>query len=177
MFASKKITVLLCGLLALLALSSGALAGYVVASEDVLSVVVYDEPELSVKDARISSAGTLAMPLIGEIKVAGLSPEQIASKIEAVLADGYLKRPRVSVTIAEYRQFYVNGAVKKPGGYPYQEGLTVQRAVVLAGGLTERASTSKISVAREANSHASVPVTLNHPVGPGDVVTVGESFF
>lgn len=156
---------------------SALAAGYQVAAEDVLAITVFDEPELSVEEARIGTNGQVAMPLIGAVRVAGLTTEQIAKKIEQRLADGYLKKPRVSVAIFEYRQFYVHGAVEKPGGYSYQDGLTVQRAIVLAGGFTERASRSKITLAREGSPDEAFPVTLNQLVRPGDVISVGESFF
>jgi len=167
-------------LLALLLLGLVSLAyadNYRVASEDVLSITVFDEPDLSIEEARVASNGIVAMPLIGEVRVAGLTTEQIAARVEEMLADGYLKKPRVSVSIFEYRQFYVHGAVEKPGGYSFQDGLTVQRAIVLAGGFTERASESKITLAREGSPEQAFPVTLNHLVRPGDVISVGESFF
>jgi polysaccharide biosynthesis/export protein VpsN len=151
--------------------------GYRVAPEDVLKVTVFDEPDLSLDEARIGSDGVIAMPLIGDVKVAGLTTEQIARRIERRLADGYLKKPRVSVAINEYRQFYVHGEVEKPGGYSYQDGLTVQRAIVLAGGFTERASESKITLAREGEPDRALSVGLDEKVHPGDVISVGESFF
>lgn len=150
---------------------------YGISPEDIVNITVYDEPELSVQETRVSSNGTVAMPLIGDVRVAGLTTTQVAAKIEALLANGYLKKPRVSVSIYEYRQVFVNGEVKKPGGYSYQEGLTVQKAVVLAGGFTERASPSKISLVREDRPGMSVPVSQNDSVKPGDIITVGESFF
>ena len=150
---------------------------YRIEAEDVLNVKVFDEPELSVEEVRVSSTGSIAMPLLGEVSVSGLTTRQVSEKTRGLLLDGYLKNPRVSVSIYEYRQVFVNGAVKKPGGYSYQEGLTVQKAIVLAGGLNERASTSKITLIRESAPHVAVPVTMNTPVRPGDIISVGESFF
>ncbi len=150
---------------------------YSVAAEDVLNITVYDEPELSVDAVRVSTSGTISLPLIGKISVGGLTTDRIAARIRDELADGYLKNPRVSVGVKEYRQFFVHGAVNEPGGYGYQEGLTVQKAVVLAGGFSERASEGKISLVRETDPGVSVRVTINQQVRPGDVITVGESFF
>ena len=152
-------------------------AEYRVAAEDILNIKVFDEPELSVEQTRVSSSGTVALPLIGDVVVAGLTTAQIAAKVEALLSDGYLKNPKVSVSIEEYRQVFVNGEVKKPGGYSYQEGLTVQKAIVLAGGFTERASKDKITLVQEDNPDVTMPVALDYPVKPGDIITVGESFF
>jgi len=82
------------------------------------------------------------------------------------------------VQIDEYRPFYVNGMVEKPGGYPYQPGLTVRKAASLAGGFRERASLSKIYIIREEDpAQRPQKVELNTPVGPGDILTVEESFF
>lgn len=173
--AVAKLVLLL--FLAVLATGSVAAEGYRVAAEDVLRVTVFDEPDLSVDEARIAPNGVIAIPLIGEVGVAGLTTVQIARRIESLLADGYLKKPRVSVSIHEYRQFYVDGEVEAPGGYSYQDGLTVQRAIVLAGGFTERASRSKITLARESDPDNAFPVSLNDLVRPGDVISVGESFF
>jgi len=150
---------------------------YLVDAEDVLDLQVFDEPDLSVEGARVSTNGTIAMPLVGDVRVAGLTTAQIAAKVERLLANGYLKKPRVSVRIHQYRQVFVNGAVNNPGGYSYQEGLTVQRAVVLAGGFNERASEQKITLIREDRPEEKQQVGLNFPVKPGDIITVGESFF
>jgi len=165
--------VLMLGLLS----STGWSAGYRVAPEDILNVTVYDEPELSVEEARIGIDGAIALPLIGEVKVAGFTTEEIARRVESLLADGYLKKPRVSVSIDEYRQVYVHGAVEEPGGYSYQDGLTVERAIVLAGGFTERASPRDITLAREGKQGEPIEVGMKHLVRPGDVISVGESFF
>lgn len=168
---------LVLGLLAVWLGPAVAADEYRIAAEDILNISVFDEPELSVQETRVSSNGTVALPLIGDVKVAGLSTSQVAAKIEALLADGYLKQPKVSVNIHEYRQVFVHGEVKKPGGYSYQEGLTVQKAVVLAGGFTERASPAKITLVREDRPGIGIPVALDFTVKPGDIITVGESFF
>jgi len=159
-------------------LAEGVIAAeYRVEAEDVLKITVFDEPDLSIDEARVSSDGIIALPLIDEISVKGLTTEQIARRVEKKLADGYLKKPRVSVTIFEYRQFFVHGAVEKPGGYSYQTGLTVERAIVLAGGLTERASDRKITLVREVEPEKVISVNMNQLVRPGDVISIGESFF
>ena len=89
----------------------------------------------------------------------------------------YLKKPDITITIVEYRQFYVNGEVDKPGGYSYREGMTVQRAITLAGGFTERASRNNIKLVREGSNGAAINADFSTPVEPGDVITVEESFF
>jgi protein involved in polysaccharide export with SLBB domain len=162
-----------------LALPIAAAAGeYVLEPGDVVSVNVFGEPDLSLEKAPITAAGTISMPLLGDVKASGLTQTALQSELTKRLSDGYLKKPEVSVTIAEYRPFYISGAVNQPGSYPYKEGLTVEKAVALAGGFTPRASKRKITVVREADAKRTPKdAELSTPVGPGDVVTVGESLF
>ena len=164
---------------------------YKLSTGDVLSISVFDEPDLSLDEVRVATTGVISFPLLGEVKVVGLTATQVEQQLKKMLLEGYLKHPKVTVSIKEYRLFYVHGEVKSPGGYNYQDGLTVRKAVVLAGGFTERASKEKITLVTENDVAASrgaegsansldkgmTKVDLNHPVRPGDVITVGESFF
>jgi len=153
------------------------LKDYKLSSDDVISVTVFDEPDLSLKEARVSSTGTIAMPLIGQVTVKGLSVSEAERLIFNAYLGDYLKKPDITITIVEYRQFYVNGEVDKPGGYSYREGMTVQRAITLAGGFTERASRNNIKLVREGSNGAAINADFSTPVEPGDVITVEESFF
>jgi protein involved in polysaccharide export with SLBB domain len=82
------------------------------------------------------------------------------------------------VSIDEYRNFFVNGQVEKPGGYPYSPGLTVRKAISIAGGFKERAARDKISIIRDDDStQTPKKVDQNAIVFPGDILTVEESFF
>ncbi|KXI27229.1 polysaccharide biosynthesis/export family protein [Paraglaciecola hydrolytica] len=156
---------------------SQALSQYRLGADDEISVSVFNEPDLSLTKTRVSANGSISMPLIGQIVVKGLTLDEVELKITKLYLGDYLKKPDITVAIVEYRQFYVNGEVNKPGGYSYREGMTIQRAVSLAGGFTERASRSKIKLMRENNSQNVNSVDLNTPVMPGDVITVEESFF
>ena len=94
------------------------------------------------------------------------------------LKGDYLINPRVSVSVLEYRSFYISGEVKTPGGYPFQPGLTLRRAVALAGGFTERASENKITIVRDANpEQGKEKANLDAVIKPGDTITVAEGFF
>ena len=78
----------------------------------------------------------------------------------------------------EYRNYFIAGEVGKPGGYAYVPGITVRKAITLAGGFKERASREKINIIREADVKGlSERVRLEALVQPGDVITVEESFF
>ena len=150
---------------------------YKVSTDDEISITVFNEPDLSIEKIKVSTTGTISMPLIGEITVKGLTLPEIELQIKSLLLDGYLKQPNVTVTITEYRPFYINGEVKKPGSYAYRKDLTVQKAITLAGGFTERASKTSITLVSEEDKRFEKAVSLNDNVKPGDVITISESFF
>ncbi|MCF2949880.1 polysaccharide export protein [Paraglaciecola aquimarina] len=157
--------------------TSGAENHYRLGADDEISVKVFNEPDLSLPKTRVSANGNISMPLIGQVQVKGLTIDEVELKITKLYLGDYLKKPDVSVSVVEYRQFYVNGEVDKPGGYSYREGMTIQRAISLAGGFTERAARNKIQLMRENDPNNISRVDLNSPVKPGDVITVEESFF
>lgn len=157
--------------------SAQNLEQYRLSADDEISVSVFDEPDLSLSKTRVSANGSISMPLIGQVQVKGLTIDEAEAEITRLYLGDYLKKPDISISIVEYRQFYVNGEVDKPGGYSYREGMTIQRAISLAGGFTERASRNKIRLMRENDPNNVSSVSLNTPVQPGDVITVEESFF
>ena len=145
---------------------------------DIITIRVLDEPELTIEKVRVSDIGTLPMPAVGEINVLGRTISEVEGTVVDKLKGRILINPKVSVLIEEYRPFFINGMVDKPGGYPFQPGLTVRKAAALAGGFKERASLKKIFLIREKDkTQTPVNVDLNTPVLPGDIVTVEESFF
>jgi polysaccharide biosynthesis/export protein VpsN len=150
---------------------------YLLGTGDMIRIQVYDEEDMYL-EARVSDRGTVSYPFLGEIKVVGSTPGQIEKYITAKLKGDYFINPKVSVDILEYREFYVNGEVEEPGGFPYQPGLTVRKAISLAGGFKERASKEKVFVIHE-NSDTDKPIKtpLEARVRPGDIITVEESFF
>ena len=150
---------------------------YRIGSGDLLAINVFGEEDLTLKEVRVGTNGSISFPLLGEVSVRDLNIMQLEEKIISRLKDGYLKNPVVTVSVIEYRYFYINGEVKKPGGYNFITGLTVQKAVALAGGFTERASKDKIIIETEVTPGEAVSVGLNDSVSPGDVITVDESFF
>lgn len=158
--------------------SSNVLSNYKLAAGDVITIRVFGEDDLSREKVRLTDAGTIPYPVLGEVRALGLTIGEIEATITSGLTGRYLVNPRVSVTIEEYRPFYINGMVEKPGGYPFQPGLTVLKASSLAGGFKERASFSKITIIRESNPAAGPQkATINTPVGPGDTIFIEESFF
>lgn len=155
-----------------------ALSRYRLGSGDVVTIRVFGEEDLSRERIKLTDAGTVPYPVLGEIRILGRTVADLEKQITDGLRGKYLVNPRVSVLIEEYRPFYINGMVERPGGYPFRPGLTVRMAASLAGGFKERASMSKIFVIREGdNQQKPEKAELGTPVFPGDIVTVEESFF
>ncbi len=144
---------------------------------DRLMVTVFNEKDLAV-DTRLSDAGTLSFPLLGEIRAQGMTIGMLQDYLTEQLRNGYLVNPQVYVSILEYRQFFVNGEVNKPGGLAYMPGLTVRKAIALAGGFTPRASFTKIFIIHEDDPFGRPrAVSLDTFLRPGDILTIEQSFF
>jgi polysaccharide export outer membrane protein len=139
---------------------------------------VLGEDELKRERVRLSDAGTVSFPVLGEIRVKGMTVGALEEFITRGLKGRYLLNPQVTVTIEEYRNFFVNGSVEKPGGYPFSPGMTVRKAISIAGGFRERASREKINIIRDDDPKQTARrVDLNTSILPGDILTIEESFF
>lgn len=240
---------------------------YIVGVEDVLKITIYDHPELTTTE-RVSGEGKITLPLIGELKVAGLTTDQTAKKIVAGLSDGLIVDPNVSVFVVEFRSkktiimgfvnrpgiymlsgnttllelislagglskdagdkatikrnysgsaggegiitidlkklieqgdtslniplmdgdsvfivkagvFYITGEIRTPAAYKYEEGLTLIKAVTMAGGFTDKASSGRIRIIRKVDKKEKViqKAEMDEPVFPDDIIIVPESFF
>lgn len=145
---------------------------------DEISVQVYGEAELS-RQYAIGANGRISFPFLGEVPVVGMTSREIGVKLGDALRGTYLIDPKVTVTVLRYLPIYLNGQVKSPGAQPYQPGLTVRKAISLAGGLTDRASTRRIFLIPANQAEGSKPrkVRMDQVVRPGDTITVEESFF
>lgn len=237
---------------------------YIVGEGDVLKITVYEHPDLTIV-ARVSGDGNIIFPLLGQVRVEGLTVSEVSEKIARLLSDGYIVDPQVTVFIQEFRSkkatimgevnnpglyqlqgdttfleliskaggltkdageraiikrktskgnkvitidlkklieegdtsldiniqdgdsiyisragvFYVTGEVKKPDAYKYEEGTTVIKAITMAGGFTDKASTSRVKIIRKKDGKEFVleKVKMDEPVMPDDVIVVPESFF
>jgi len=240
---------------------------YIVGEEDVIKITVYDHPELTTTE-RVSGEGIITLPLIGEIKVAGLTTDQMSKKIAARLSDGFIVDPNVSVFVVEFRSkktiiigyvnkpgmymlsgdttllelislagglskdaggkatikrkylgsndgegtinidlqklieqgdtslnirlmdgdsvfiakasvFYLTGEVKNPAAYRYEDGITLIKAVTMAGGFTDKAAIGRIRIIRKIDNKEKViqKADMDEPMLPDDVIIVPESFF
>ncbi|MBY5923592.1 polysaccharide biosynthesis/export family protein [Ferrimonas balearica] len=153
-------------------------SGYQLGPGDQIRIQVFGEPDLSIAEIRLSESGAINYPYLGQLKLSGLKLSQVEQLIHRGLKGDYLINPSVSVSIVEYRPFFINGEVRRPGGYPFQPGLTVRKAIALAGGLTERASSRDISLTRKTpNGERIIEVSMASEVLPGDSIYIEDSFF
>ena len=150
---------------------------YRLGSGDALRITVFGQPDLT-GEFEIDGSGSISMPLIGEVESAELTVRELETAIKARLADGYLRDPRVSAEVTNYRPYYILGEVNRPGEYPYNSGLTVQNAVAAAGGYTYRANQRVVFIKgldedRELNYQLSPQIQVQ----PGDTIRIGERLF
>ncbi|MCB1704394.1 MAG: polysaccharide export protein [Halioglobus sp.] len=153
---------------------------YTLNTGDHVQITVFEEPDLSI-DAVLDDTGAISFPLLGETKVRGLTPRELEAAITEGLRGRFLINPQVNVSIREYRPFFVRGEVANPGGYPFKPGLTLEKAVSIAGGFTSRASRSEFYImsddAVENESGKGQPAQLKSRIRPGDVINIEQSFF
>ena len=153
------------------------MGGYVLGPGDKLKLTVYGETDLS-GEFTVDGSGYARLPMIGQVRAAGYTAQQMEQMVASTLSQGYLKTPRVSVEISTYRPFYVIGAVNRPGQYPYVEHMNAMNAIALAGGFTPTAVESVVFLRRENNNkEEEVPVDRTTIIYPGDVITVHNTLF
>lgn len=160
---------------------------YALAPGDVISVRVFDEAELSVEEIALDNAGIVSLPLIGDVRAAGLTATELANAIEAAYAADYVRDPRVAVLVkkTQIRTIAVEGEVAQPGVYPFAEGQTLLTALALGRSPTEKAKLDEIMIFRTVDGQrmagrfdvrairgGRMP---DVPLLPGDTVVVGFS--
>ena len=156
--------------------------------DDVFEVRVLGEPDLS-GAYRIAADGTVDYPFIGRIAAIGMRSGDVQELIAAKLADGYLKKPQVSLMVKEWnsRKVSVIGQVQKPGSVTYFTNMTIVDAIAAAGGFTGIASKNSVTLRRESKGSVQ---SKNYPVAdisegrapnvvllPGDILVVEERLF
>jgi polysaccharide export outer membrane protein len=145
---------------------------------DVIRLITVGDDTLT-GEFRVGDSGAVALPMLGEVRAAGLTPDGLAAAIsKALVKDNLFTAPSVSVEVTTYRPIFVLGEVSKPGQYPYQPGMTVVTAAAVAGGFTYRAISDYASVVR---THDGVAIegkaTRQTFIEPGDVITIYERRF
>ncbi|MFP4126354.1 MAG: polysaccharide biosynthesis/export family protein [Alphaproteobacteria bacterium] len=135
-----------------------------------VAVTVAGQPELSAT-YELDADGRLEMPLLGSVDAHGLRADELADRLVAGLADGYLREPQVDVERVGVRPFFILGAVDRPGSYPYRAGMTVADAVAAAGGARDDGEVAVVltPAGRERDARR---VGLDAELGPGDIVAL-----
>ena len=156
---------------------------YRIGREDVLEIAVWREPELT-RTMPVRPDGKIALPLVGEMEAAGLTPVELQDKVKQALSP-YVKDVAVAVLVREVNgpRFYVLGEVPRPGGFPLRGTMTVTQALALAGGKGEFAGNDVVWV-RHKGEGQSDRVRLSYRelvegqaegalwLAPGDVIYV-----
>ncbi len=150
---------------------------YLLDTGDRLRIFVYGQPNLS-RSYTVDHQGQITVPLIGEVGARGLTTKKLEQTIAARLGTQFVRDPQVTVDILQNRPFFILGEVKQAGQYPYVSGMTVETAVAIAGGYSERASSSKFRITRRVNGLVDViEAPGDYVLQPGDTVTVFERYF
>ena len=138
------------GLDELLARGESESEDYVIGIGDILAVNVWEEPAVSVEAISVRSDGKISIPLVKEVFASGLTPLQLEDILTQKLRQ-YINNPVVTVIVMEVRsqRIFIVGNVGASGMLPLEPGLTVMKAIGLAGGVTEFARRKKIFVLRE----------------------------
>lgn len=151
---------------------------YQLAPGDKVKVTVFNEQDLT-GEFSVNESGNVAFPLAGEIPASGKTVPQFKADLTKTLNGRYVRNPRVSVEVVNYRPFNVIGEVRNAGQFPYRPGLSMQDAVAMAGGYTYRANTRQIYVRRAGSGGESSINPDEQPVAvmPGDNIRIPERYF
>jgi polysaccharide export outer membrane protein len=137
---------------------AGRRGEYIIGPQDVLTVTVWDSPDLSGKFT-VETDGSFTFPLIGRVKAGGLTLRQFETELKKKLGDGYFKNPQVSVAVESYRsqRIFIVGEVRNPGTYPLTGDMTLIEAIARAGSTTPAASPEAIVVRAPAGKQPEGP--------------------
>ena len=130
-------------------------SAYRVSPNDLLDINVFEEPLLTVT-ARVSSSGSVSYPLLGEIKVAGLTVKEVEDLIEEKLKEDYLINPQVGVVLKERAKANIIGEIRLPGFYEIKDNFTLFDLISAAGGLGEYANPKGVTITRVKGEAKSV---------------------
>jgi len=124
-----------------IAAQSQSAADYTIGASDVLTIQVFDQPDLGGKYT-VEADGTFSFPLIGRVKAGGMSLRAFENELKKKLADGYFRNPQVTVAVEQYRsqRVFVMGEVRSPGPVALTGGMTLIEALSRAGSTLPSAS-------------------------------------
>lgn len=150
---------------------------YRLGAGDRVRVTVFEQESLT-NTYSVDQSGYIAFPLVGAIAARGHTAQQVEANIAARLRDGYLRDPDVSVEVDRYRPVFVMGEVGAAGQYSYVPGMTVHKAVAVAGGFTARSNQGTVDITRDINGKVMTGrVLTSDPILPGDTIYVRERLF
>lgn len=137
-------------------------ASYIIGSDDVLSINVWKEPDIT-RSVTVRSDGKISLPLVGELQAAGRTPSQLEKDITADLRS-YIAEPQVSVIVQEAnsQKFNILGQVTKPGSYSLTAGLTIVDAIADAGGFRDFAKKKSVYILRQDGSGHSTRIAFDY---------------
>ena len=159
------------------AAASTDISAYRLGPGDKLKITVFGQQQES-GTFEIDGSGSLAYPLLGDVPAQGATVGDLQERIRSELDKRFIVNPRVTIEVQTYRPFYIYGEVQKAGSYPFVAGLTVRRAVAIAGGYTRRARYAPVQVVREGlNGPRELNLELDMPVMPGDTIQVMQRLF
>lgn len=150
---------------------------YRLGAGDTIKISVWGEPDLSL-ETQLTDSGSFNYPFLGSVKATGLTIEKLKASLVKKLSPDYLLNPDVNVQIVSYRGFFIRGEVKSPGAYAFQPGLTIAKAVSLAGGFSKHASLNKITIVSDNEGQQNKrKANLDTLIQPGDTIDIAEGFF
>ena len=156
---------------------SRAAKAYTLGTGDQVRITVFGQADLS-GEFEVDGSGSISLPLIGQVSAIDQTTPSLEQTITTRLADGFLREPRVSAEVINYRPFYILGEVGAPGEYPYTSGISVLNAVASAGGFTYRANKKVVYIkSSESPSEVGYQLNLQVLVQPGDTIRIGERLF
>lgn len=156
---------------------TAGLEDYRLGPGDRLKVTIFDHPQES-GEFEVDGSGNLAYPLLGRVLARGRTLPALQEFIRVELDKKFIVDPRVLIEVLNYRPFYIYGEVNRAGSYPFVSGLTIRRAVAIAGGFTRRARHEPVVLIREREKGvAKLDSEIDIPVLPGDIIEVQRRLF
>ena len=162
---------------------------YVIGADDILTVKIWQDEKMS-GDVVVRPDGKISLSLLNEIQAAGLTPEQFREAVTVAASKFIEGPPTVDVIVKQInsRRVFVTGEVNKPGPYPLSSRMTVMQMVAMAGGPTQYADKSKVTILRTENGKTTIlkvnyndimkgngkALTQNYELKVGDIVNVPE---
>lgn len=170
----KRISILLAGFFTVFSMvqfaQDGSSVEYKIGPQDLLEISVFGLDELN-KTVRVSEAGKITLPLLGEIEIGGLTKNELERKLQDLLRKDYLQNPQVTIFIREYQSGRVSilGAVGNPGVYELVGNQTLLQVIALAGSLTDEAGDEIIILRKQPNGKdQSVRISIDDLMRMGD---------